>query len=107
MVSKHDSPLGLDGKCDGHAYISVAYVFLMLMVYVLIVYAWWWSWLQLCRHVNVDGVVLGCGCHECMLVMHWLCMLVLICCYTYIDMVIVVVNKVMVCGRYGHALIVG
>ncbi len=26
--------------------------------------------------------------------------------YSYIDMVIVVVHDIMVCGRYGHALII-
>ena len=43
MVSEHDSPLGMDERCVGHAFMSVAYVFLILMVYVLVFYAWHWS----------------------------------------------------------------
>jgi len=42
--------------------------------------------------------VVGYGSHECMSFIRWLCMPMLIYCYTYIDMVIVVVNEVMVCG---------
>ena len=66
MVLEHGSPLGLDGHCVGHSYISVASMFLMFVVYVLVVYAWWWSLLQLCRHVEDDGVVVACGHHELM-----------------------------------------
>jgi len=77
----------------------------MLMVYLLIVYVGCGSWLYLCHHLKVDGFVVGCVFREYMLAMHWLCMSMLICFYTYIDMVIVVVHDVMVCGRYGHALI--
>jgi len=89
--------------CVGHAYILVAYLFFMLVVYVLVVYEWCWSWLHLCHHVKIDGVVVGCVCHECMSIMHCLCMSMLICCYAYIDTVIVVVHDIMVCGWYGHA----
>ncbi len=49
VVSEHGSPLGLNGRCIGHEYMSVAYVFFMLVVYVLVVYACWWSLLSLCR----------------------------------------------------------
>lgn len=52
---------------------------------------------------EIRWCVVGCGHHECMLVMHWLCMIVLMCCYTYINMVIVVVHEIMVCGWYGDA----
>ena len=44
--------------------------------------------------------VVGFARHECMSVMHWLCMSVLIYCYAYIDMVVVVMHEVMVCGWY-------
>ena len=90
------------GECVFHAYMSVAYVFCMFVDYVIILYAWWFSLWQLFHHVEVDGVVVGCGRHECMSVMHWLCKLVLICFYAYIDMVIVVMHEIMVCGWYGH-----
>lgn len=62
-----------------------------------------WSLLQLCLHVEVDGVVVGYGRHEYMSVMHLLCISVSIHHYAYIDMVIVVVHEVMVCGWYSHA----
>lgn len=80
--------------CVEHTYILVACVFLMLVGYVLVVYAWFWSSLHLCHHVKVDGIVVGCVYHECMSIMHSLCMLVFICCYPYIDMVIVVVHEI-------------
>ncbi len=89
--------------CIGHAYISIAYVFFMTMVCVLVVYAWCWSWLDLYHHVKVDVVFVGCVCHEGTSVMHWLCMLVLICRYAYTDLVIVVVHELIICGWYGHA----
>jgi len=54
--------------------------------------------------VEVDGVVVVCGHHECMSVMHWLCMSVLIYRYAYIDVIIVVMHEVIVCGWYGRAL---
>ena len=57
--------------------------------------------------MKVDGIDFGCGRHEYMSIMHWLCMLVFICCYEYIDMVIVFVHEVVVCGWYGHALLTG
>ena len=60
------------GECVFHAYMSVAYVFHMFLDYVLVAYAWWWSLWHMCRHVEVDGVVVGCDCHECMSVMHLL-----------------------------------
>ena len=41
MVSKHVSPLGLDGQCVGHAFMLVTYVFPILMAHVLVAYAWW------------------------------------------------------------------
>ena len=53
--------------------------------------------------MKIDGVVVVCIYCECVLVMHLLCMLVSIRHYAYIDMVIVVVPKVMVCGWYVHA----
>jgi len=53
--------------------------------------------------VKVDGVVVGCICCEFLSVMHLLCMLVSIRHYTYIDMVIVVMHVVMVCGLCSHA----
>ena len=94
-------------QCVGHTYMSITFVFFMCVVYVLIVYAWWWSWLQLSCHVKVDGVVVGSRRRECMSIMHLLCMLVSIRNYAYIDMVIVFVHEIMVCGWYGHALITG
>ena len=39
MVSEHGSTLRLDGRCVGHAFKSVAYVFSMLEVYVLVAFA--------------------------------------------------------------------
>ena len=48
--------------------------------------------------MKVESVIVGCGRHECMSIMHWLCMSVLIYCYAYIDMVIVVMHEVMMCG---------
>jgi len=51
--------------------------------------------------------VVRCGLHESMLVIHLLCMPMIIYCYAYIDMVVVVMLEVMVCGRYGYALITG
>jgi len=48
--------------------------------------------------VKVDGVFVGCGRHECMLVMHSLCMSVSICHYAYIVMVKGVVHEVIVCS---------
>jgi len=44
--------------------------------------------------------IVGYGRHECMLVMHWLCMLVLIYCYAYIDIIVVFMHEVMECGWY-------
>lgn len=43
MVSEHGSPLRLDGRCVGHAFMSVVYVFLILVVHVLVSFAWCWS----------------------------------------------------------------
>ena len=40
MVSELGSPLRLDGKIVGHAFMSVAHVFLMLVVHVLVAFAW-------------------------------------------------------------------
>jgi len=77
----------------------------MFVVYVLVVYAWWRSWFLFCHHASVDGVGVGCGHYELILVMHLLCMLASIHHYAYIDMIIVVVHEIMVCGWYGHALI--
>ena len=74
VVSEHGSTLGLDGRCVGHAFMLVTYVFLILVVYVLVAYAWCWSWSHLCHHVKVDGVVFGCVFHACMSIMHSLCM---------------------------------
>ena len=53
--------------------------------------------------MEVDGVIVVCGRNECMLVIQLLCMSVSICNYAYIEMVIVVVHEVMVCGWYSHA----
>ena len=39
VVSKHGSPLRLDGLCLGHAFMSVAHVLIILMVYMLVAYA--------------------------------------------------------------------
>lgn len=44
MVLEHGSPLGLDGLCAGHAFMSVAYVFLMFVLHMLVAFAWFWSW---------------------------------------------------------------
>jgi len=110
VVSEHGSPLGLDGRCLGHAYMSVAYILLMLVIYALVVYAWWWSWLHFCHHVMLDVFIMNigrlCSGYACQC-LYVLCMHV--CCtyvdYAYIDMVIIVMHEVMLCGRYGHALI--
>jgi len=40
VVSDHGSPLGLDGQCVGHAFMSVAYVLFLQVIYFLISYAW-------------------------------------------------------------------
>ena len=60
----------------------------MLVVYVNVVYAWRWSWLQLCHHVKVDEVDVGCVYHEYMSFMNWLCVSVFLCngheCVSYI-----------------------
>jgi len=40
VVLEHGSPLELDGRCVGHAFMSVAYVLLMLVVHVLVTFAW-------------------------------------------------------------------
>jgi len=45
LVSKHGSPLELDGLCVGHVFMSVERVLIILVVYVLVAYAWCWSWL--------------------------------------------------------------
>jgi len=36
VVSEPSSPLGLDGECVGHAYMSIAYVFFMFVDYGLL-----------------------------------------------------------------------
>ena len=43
MVSEHGFPLELDGRCVGHAFMSITYVFLILLIHVIVVHAWWWS----------------------------------------------------------------
>ena len=40
MVSKHGSPLRLDGLCVGHAFMSIIYVLLMHVIHVLVAFAW-------------------------------------------------------------------
>ena len=50
--------------------------------------------------------VVGCERHECMSVMHLLCMSMPICCYECIVMVLVVVHEVIV-GILGHHDVVG
>ena len=40
VVSKHGSPLRLDGLCVRYAFMLVAYVFLMLVVHVLVAFSW-------------------------------------------------------------------
>ena len=40
MVLEHGSLLRLDGKCVGHAFMLIAYVFLMIIVHVLVSFAW-------------------------------------------------------------------
>jgi len=45
-----------------------------------------------------EWCVVVCDHHECISVMHWLCMLALIYCYAYMHMVLVVLREVMVCG---------
>ena len=52
--------------------------------------------LKLCHHVDVYGVVVGCNHHECMLIMHLLCMSVSTCFYACIFMVKVFVHDVIV-----------
>jgi len=39
VVSEHSSPLRLDGRCAGHAFISVTYVLLMIVVHVIIAFS--------------------------------------------------------------------
>jgi len=39
VVSEHDSPLGLDGLCVGHACMSVACVYLTLEFHVFVLFA--------------------------------------------------------------------
>ena len=46
VISEHGSPLGLDGRCVGHEFMSGAYVFLCF-----------WSIYWLCMH----GVGYGCS----------------------------------------------
>jgi len=36
VVSKHGSPLALDGWCVGYTFMSAAYVLLILVVHVLV-----------------------------------------------------------------------
>jgi len=110
VVSKHGSPFGLDGWCGGHTFMSSACVFLIHVLYLLVAYAWCWSWSQLCRHVKVDGVMLDVSITS----IGQLCMLVFSCIlyacmhtyvdYAYIDMRIVIMHEVLMCGFYGHAL---
>ena len=45
VVSEHGSPLELDVRCVGQAFMSFARVLIILVVYVLVAYAWCWSWL--------------------------------------------------------------
>jgi len=40
VLSEHGSPLGLDGRCVGHAYMLVAYVLFIFVLYVFVAYAW-------------------------------------------------------------------
>jgi len=40
VASEHGSPLGLDGQCVSHRFMSVSYMFLMLVVHVLIAFSW-------------------------------------------------------------------
>lgn len=49
--------------------------------------------------------VVGCVRHERMLVMHFLSMSMIIYCYAYIGMVVVVMHEVVVCGWYDKTLI--
>ena len=39
MVLEHGSPLGLDGRRVGYAFMSVSYVFLMLVVHVFVAFS--------------------------------------------------------------------
>ena len=58
-------------------------------------------------YVKVDGVFVGGSPHECMSVMDCLCTSVLACFYAYINMVVIFMHEVMVCGWYGHAVMTG
>ena len=97
VVWEHASPLGLDGQCLGHAYMSIGYVLPIFVVYVLVAYAWCWSWLQWCFHVNFDGVVVECVVMSIWLVMCFLYMSSSYLLLVYIDMLVVVMYEVMVC----------
>ena len=63
-------PLDLMGRmCLSCIYVNcicVHYACVICVCYVCMVVVM----VAVCRHVNVDGVVVGCGGHECMLVMH-------------------------------------
>ena len=48
--------------------------------------------------MKVDGVVVGCVVMSVWLYVHLLCMSMSICCYEFIFIVKVVVNKVIVCN---------
>ena len=88
MVSEHGSPLGLDGWCVGHAFMSVAYMCSLCL----------WFMCLLCMHGGgrccscvatwkLIVIVVGCGRHKRMLVMCLLCMSFSICRYACIVMV--------------------
>lgn len=107
MVSKYGLPLGLDGWCVGHAYISVKYVFFML-----------WTMCFLCMHggghccrcfamwklmmLLLGSIVMN----ACEIYMHLLCISMSIPCYAFIVMVIVVVREVIL-GILGNHDVVG
>lgn len=101
MVSKYGSPIKLDGlcvlvmhSCRFHICVLYACGTCTCCVYTVVVM------FAVVSPCEIGWCVVGCGHHECMSIMRWLCMLVILYFYTYIEIVIVVMRDIMVCIWY-------
>ena len=66
MVSEHGSTLGINGRCVGHAFILVAYVFSMVVVYMCSLHRCCVGNCGSSVTMEVLGVLLSTCCHACM-----------------------------------------
>ena len=80
-------------------------MFIIFLVYVFFMCAWQYSLLQLCCHLEVEGVFVGTYCSECMINEYALFFVCLLSMWIYacIFMIIVFMHKAMVCGWCCHS----